>query len=98
MPVRGFRLSRGGPQPPPKILVAALRSGMLKLAGKEGDGAILNWLSADDVKTVAPYVHEGGADKEIVARIFVIPTPDKEQAHAAARRACARHQRIQSRK
>ena len=87
--VRGFRLSRGAPQPPPKILVAALRSGMLRLAGKEGDGAILNWLSAEDVKTVAPYVHEGGPDKEIVARIFVMPTTDKEQAYAGARRACA---------
>ena len=35
-------------------------SGMLRLARKEGDGAILDWLSAEDVKTVAPYVHEGG--------------------------------------
>jgi probable F420-dependent oxidoreductase len=87
--VRGFRLSRGAPQPPPRILVAALRSGMLRLAGKEGDGAILNWLSADDVKTVAPYVHEGGPDKEIVARIFVLPTADQEAAYAVARRACA---------
>ena len=34
-------------------------------------------------------MHEGGPDKEIVARIFVIPTADKEQAYAGARRACA---------
>ena len=33
----------------PPILVAALREGMLRLAGREGDGAIINWLSADDV-------------------------------------------------
>jgi hypothetical protein len=30
---------------------------MLELAGKLGDGAILIWLSADDVKTVVPYVN-----------------------------------------
>ena len=42
------------------ILIAALREGMLKLAGREGDGAIINWLGADDVKTVAPIVHAAG--------------------------------------
>ena len=36
----------------PKIMIAALRQGMLRLAGRVGDGAILNWLSADDVKQV----------------------------------------------
>jgi probable F420-dependent oxidoreductase len=87
--VRGFRLSRGAPNPAPKILIAALRSGMLRLAGKEGDGAILNWLSAADVRTVAPYVHEGGPDKEIAARIFVMPSDDKEKVYAGAKRACA---------
>src|SRR5579875_1714315 len=39
--VKGFRLSSPPEQQPP-ILVAALRSGMLKLAGREGDGAIVN--------------------------------------------------------
>jgi probable F420-dependent oxidoreductase len=40
--VRGFRLSRP-PAVVPQILVAALRPGMLRLAGLEGDGAIINW-------------------------------------------------------
>ena len=40
----GFRLGLV-PEPPPPSLVAALRPGMLRLAGREGDGAILNWLS-----------------------------------------------------
>ena len=57
--------------------MAALRQGMLRMAGREGDGAILNWLSPDDVKTVVPYVHEAGPGKEIAARIFVIATEDK---------------------
>ena len=87
--VKGFRLQMPPPDPQPPILIAALRQGMLKLAGKVGDGAILNWLSAEDVKTVAPYVHEGGPGKEIVARLFVIPTADREKARAIARRGAA---------
>jgi probable F420-dependent oxidoreductase len=83
--VRGFRLGIKVPEQPP-ILVAALRSGMLKLAGTKGDGAIINWLSADDVKTVVPHV---GADKEIVARIFVFPVDDATTARAVGKRAIA---------
>jgi len=87
--VKGFRLQMPPPDPQPPILIAALRQGMLRLAGRVGDGAILNWLSAEDVKTVAPYVHEGGPDKEIVARLFVIPTADRDKARAIARRGAA---------
>ena len=70
--IRGLRLE-APPKEPPPILVAALRPGMLRLAGAEGDGAILNWLSADDVARVAPYV---GDNKEVMARLFVIPSED----------------------
>ena len=56
---------------------------MLRLAGREADGAILNWLSADDVKTA---VGEVGPGKEIVARIFVVPNADPEVARAVGRR------------
>ena len=60
--VRGFRLARPGEQPPP-IFLAALRPGMLRLAGRAADGVIINWLSADDVATVTPGArrrHPGG--------------------------------------
>jgi probable F420-dependent oxidoreductase len=80
--VSGFRLARP-PEVVPPILVAALRPGMLHLAGREGDGAILNWLSAEDVKTVAAEV---GPDKEIVARIFVCPAEDTDWARMLGRR------------
>src|SRR5437764_9642429 len=83
--VRGFRLGRV-PDVQPPILVGALRPGMLKLAGREGDGAIINWLSADDVKQVVPHVGEG---KEVVARIFVLPTDDDGTARAIGRHAIA---------
>jgi probable F420-dependent oxidoreductase len=88
--VRGFKLGVVPPEPVP-ILIAALREGMLRLAGREGDGAIINWLSADDVRTVAPIVHEAakGADREIVARIFVAPIDDAETVRSMARFAIA---------
>jgi probable F420-dependent oxidoreductase len=86
--VKGFR-SGVKLEQQPKILVAALRQGMLKLAGREADGAILNWLSAEDVKQVAPLVHAGGEGKEIVARIFVLPVEDRGMALAIGRRAVA---------
>lgn len=75
--VKGFKLGFV-PEEQPKILIAALRQGMLRLAGREGDGAIINWLGAEDVPTVVPHVHEGGPDKEVVARIFVAPGADPD--------------------
>jgi probable F420-dependent oxidoreductase len=81
----GFRLERP-PATPPPIVVAALRPAMLRLAGTLGDGAVLNWLSADDVATVVPHVHEGGPDKRIVARIFICPTENPDAVRAAAKR------------
>ena len=86
--VRGFR-SGVKLEHQPKILVAALREGMLKMAGREADGAILNWLSAEDVRQVVPHVHAGGEGKEIVARLFVLPVEDRTMALAIGRRAVA---------
>jgi probable F420-dependent oxidoreductase len=88
--VRSFRLGVRPEQPVP-ILIAALREGMLKLAGREGDGAIINWLSADDVSTVAPIVQGAGdgSPKEVVARIFVAPNDDADTVRGMARYAIA---------
>ncbi|EHK85139.1 luciferase-like protein [Rhodococcus pyridinivorans AK37] len=91
--VDGFRAGVV-PDPAPPVLLAALRPGMLRLAGREADGAIINWLSADDVRTVAPYVHEGGENKEIVARIFVLPGFDTETARAIGRRMIAAYMNV----
>ncbi len=86
--VKGFKLGVV-PEEQPRILIAALREGMLRLAGREGDGAIINWLSADDVSQVVPHVHAGGDGKEVVARIFVAPTTDSETVRAMGRYAIA---------
>ena len=83
--VKGFRLDVPVPEMPP-ILVGALRGGMLRLAGREGDGAITNWLSPDDVPKI---VEEVGPDKEIVARIIVLPTTDFDTVRAIGRRTVA---------
>jgi probable F420-dependent oxidoreductase len=88
--VKGFKLGRV-PAQPPQLLIAALREGMLRLAGRESDGAIVNWLSADDVATVAPIVQQAGdgTEKEIVARIFVCPSTDADTVRGMARFAIA---------
>lgn len=88
--VKGFRLGRI-PHRAPKLLVAALRPGMLKLAGRVGDGAILNWLSPEDVHRVVEIVgdaHPNG-QPEIVARLLVIPSDDVDQVRAIAKRMIA---------
>ena len=78
------------------VLVAALRPGMLRLAGREADGAIINWLSADDVAKVAPVVRDaaGGEDREIVCRIFVCPSEDTDTVRAGRQ---VRHRRLPER-
>ncbi len=88
--VKGFRLGVRVEQQPP-ILVGALQAGMLKLAGREGDGAIINWLGAEDVATVAPIVHDAGPGKEIVARIFVLPSEDRDAVRHLGRRMIAEY-------
>jgi len=88
--IQGFRLGIR-PEVKPAILVAALREGMLRLAAREADGAIINWLSANDVRQVTKVVTDAaeGTPKEIVARIFVCPSTNTEQVRQAARFAIA---------
>ncbi len=83
--VRGFRLARPVETPPP-LFLAALRPGMLRLAGREADGVIINWLSAEDVATVVPEI---GADIPVAARIFVCPSEDVDTVRAVAKRMIA---------
>lgn len=79
--VRKFKLERP-PAQPPRIMLAALRPGMLRLAAKEADGAITNWLSPADVRTVRAEI---GPDVELAARVFVCPTEDAAAARALGR-------------
>lgn len=80
--VRRFRLE-SPPAAPPPIMLAALRPQMLRLAGREADGAILNWLAPGDVGRCVAEV--GNPQAEIAARIFVCPTEDADHARALGR-------------
>ena len=90
--VDGFRLSRP-PEHPVPIYIAALRPGMLQVAGEVGDGVILNWLSATDVPRVVALVREtatrAGRDPnavEITARLLVNVDPPGGEADVGVRR------------
>ena len=80
--IKRFKLEQP-PATPPKIMVAGLRAQMLRLAGREADGAILNWLASYDVDQCVQAV--GNASAEIIARIFVCPTADADYARALGR-------------
>ena len=93
--IQGFRLGIR-PEQPPAIVVAALREGMLRMAGRESDGAITNWLAPGDVPRVAAEVLEGsgGDERELVARIFVCPSDNADVVRAGARRAIAAYMNV----
>lgn len=83
--VKGFRLEKA-PATPPRIVLAALRPGMLRLAAREADGAITNWLSPHDVRKVRA---ELGPETELIARLFVVVSEDAGQARDLGRRLLA---------
>jgi probable F420-dependent oxidoreductase len=80
--VQRFKLEQA-PDPAPRIALAALRPQMLRLAGREADGAILNWLASTDVARCVAAI--GNPDTEVIARIFVCPTADAEFARNLGR-------------
>jgi probable F420-dependent oxidoreductase len=93
--VDGFRLSRPASTPVP-IHVAALREGMLRVAGQVGDGVCINWLSAEDVKKSVAVVRqaatEAGRDPaaiEVTARLMVNIDPPGPEHDTTVRRAIA---------
>ena len=90
--VDGFRLSRP-PAAPVPIHVAALRPGMLRVAGEVADGAIVNWLSAADVprsvEVVRDAARRAGRDPdsvEITARLLINVDPTGPESDLAVRR------------
>ncbi|MEV0899036.1 LLM class F420-dependent oxidoreductase [Actinoplanes sp. NPDC049802] len=83
--VRRFRLERP-PAVPPRLMLAALRPGMLRLAAAEADGVILNWLSAGDVATALAETKDAKPGFEVATRIFMVPTEDAGYARTVGRR------------
>ena len=101
--VDGFRLTKV-PNPPVPIYIAALRPGMLKVAGEVGDGVIVNWNSPEDVPKSVAIVREAarkaGRDPEaieVTARLFVnldTPGPRVGPDHQAAHRRVPERARV----
>jgi len=83
--VKGFRLERA-PAIAPKIVLAALRPGMLRLAAAEADGVITNWLSPEDVLRVRAEI---GPETELIARLFVCVSEDAATVRETGRRMLA---------
>src|SRR5260370_272152 len=95
--VDGFRLTKPPAEPVP-IHVAALRPGMLRVAGEVGDGAILNWLAVEDVPTSIAVVRDAalraGRDPaaiEITARLLINVDPPGPASDRAVRRHVTAH-------
>src|ERR1700727_2015659 len=83
--VNGFRLDPA-PEVPPALALAALRPGMIKVAVRESDAVITNWLAPKDVPQVRSVA---GEDVEVIARVFVCPTTDTDTARYIGRRVIA---------
>lgn len=90
--VNGFRMVRP-PSSPVPIYVAALREGMLRVAGEVGDGVILNWLAVEDVPRVVAIVREAAAKAgrdpaavEVTARLLINVDPPGPEADVGVRR------------
>jgi probable F420-dependent oxidoreductase len=84
--VDGFRLQRPPARPVP-IYIAALRAGMLAVAGEVGDGVILNWLAPADVPRCVAVVREAARKAgrapdaiEVTARLLVFLDEDDTAA------------------
>ncbi|OHV51693.1 LLM class F420-dependent oxidoreductase [Frankia sp. CgS1] len=76
------------PNPPietPKVILGALRPGMLKLGFTEGDGAVTNLLSPEDLIKVRAVVGPQPAGKELVVKVFVSPNADPDVARRDSR-------------
>lgn len=82
--IAGYRLP-DPPTEPVKVILGALRPQMLRLAFGEGDGAITNLLFPEDVPKILDVVGPQPVGKELVVKVFVCPTTDKDYARSNAR-------------
>ena len=98
--VDGFRLTCVPTSPVP-IFIAALRPGMLKVAGEVGDGVILNWNSPEDVPKsvtiVCDAARKAGRDPdaiEVTARLVVNLDPPGPESDQIIRRHIAAYMNV----
>lgn len=83
--ITGFQL-RSLPPVRPKVIVGALRPGMVRLGFRYGDGVVTNMLFAEDVPAVvAAAAPERRPGSELIVKVFVCPSADDDHARAAVR-------------
>ncbi len=82
--VKGFRLGVRLGERRPKIVLAALNPGMLRLAGELADGVLLNYLPASHVAWSVEQVRAGG-DATVYAYVHVGVTDAEAQRRNARR-------------
>ena len=82
--INGFKLGVRPEQTPP-ILVAALREGMLRLAGREADGAIINWLSPTTWPPSRRVVRDAAGGRRTRDRGADLLLPEREHRGRARR-------------
>ena len=79
----GFKLEQA-PAPPPRIVLAALRGKMLRLAVEGADGAFTNYLPLSGLPQVVKQLEGAPEDFELLCRFFCIPG-SREEAEPLAR-------------
>jgi probable F420-dependent oxidoreductase len=89
--VHGFRLDQV-PEVLPRFMLAAMRPGMLRLAGREADGAMVVFATPEDLPRLTAEV---GPGKEIVAKIFFCPGAEEDAFQAGARRLIAAYLNVE---
>jgi probable F420-dependent oxidoreductase len=83
--VRKFRLAIRLGERRPKVILAALNHGMLRLGGELADGVLLNYLPAHHVHASVAHVRAGGA-APVYAYVHAGVVPDRSVGIDAARR------------
>ncbi|MDO8186522.1 LLM class flavin-dependent oxidoreductase [Conexibacter sp. JD483] len=83
IPFERFQLPRAAPTA--KVILGALRPGMLKLAFTEADGAITNILCAEDLPPVIDSIDAPLAGRELVVKVFCCPSEDADHVDRAGR-------------
>jgi probable F420-dependent oxidoreductase len=79
----GFKLEQA-PSQPPRIVLAALRGKMLRLAVSKADGAFTNYLPLSDVPKVVEQLDGAPDGFELLCRFFCMPG-QREQVEPLAR-------------
>lgn len=84
---RGLRLGISPLPEPAPLILAAMGPQMLELAGRIGDGVMLNWATPDEVARAGAVVRDAAdGEPEVVTYVRVAVDADRDRARAALAR------------